>query len=56
VLTFSAMAERLRATGLATYKLPERLQILPSLPTTPSGKVQKHRLVRQLADADKVST
>ena len=55
VLTFSTMVERLRATGLATYKLPERLELLPHLPTTPSGKVQKHRIVRQLVDADKVA-
>jgi acyl-CoA synthetase (AMP-forming)/AMP-acid ligase II len=55
MLSFSTMVERLRATGLATYKLPERLEILGTLPTTPSGKVQKHRIVQLLVDADKVS-
>jgi acyl-CoA synthetase (AMP-forming)/AMP-acid ligase II len=47
-LDFATMVERLRATGLATYKLPERLEVLSSLPTTPSGKVQKHQLVLQI--------
>ena len=37
-----------QATGLATYKLPERLEILPMLPTTASGKVQKHVILQQL--------
>jgi acyl-CoA synthetase (AMP-forming)/AMP-acid ligase II len=40
---------RLRATGLAAYKLPERLEVLDALPTTASGKVQKHEIVRRLA-------
>jgi non-ribosomal peptide synthetase component E (peptide arylation enzyme) len=34
--------------GLATYKWPERLEILEALPMTASGKVQKHELVRIL--------
>ena len=50
-LSFEDMVERLRATGLATYKLPERLEILDALPTTASGKVQKHEIVRALAGA-----
>lgn len=48
-LTFEAMIERLRAAGLATFKLPEQLEILDALPTTASGKVQKHEIVRALA-------
>ena len=43
---------RLRACGLATYKLPERLVLLDALPTTASGKVQKHEIVRALMEAD----
>jgi non-ribosomal peptide synthetase component E (peptide arylation enzyme) len=43
---------RLRASGLATYKLPERLEILDALPTTASGKVQKHEIIRQLTTAE----
>ncbi len=35
--------------GLATYKLPQRLEVLDALPTTASGKVQKHEIVRSLA-------
>ena len=34
--------------GLATYKLPERLEVVDALPTTASGKVQKHLLVAEL--------
>src|SRR5581483_2776729 len=52
-LTFDDMVGRLRATGLATYKLPEQLAILDSLPTTASGKVQKFEIVRLLAGAAK---
>jgi acyl-CoA synthetase (AMP-forming)/AMP-acid ligase II len=39
---------RLKASGLATYKLPERLETLTALPTTASGKVQKHEIIRDL--------
>jgi acyl-CoA synthetase (AMP-forming)/AMP-acid ligase II len=47
-LTFDTMIGRLRETGLATYKLPEQLQILDALPTTASGKVQKFEIVRAI--------
>jgi cyclohexanecarboxylate-CoA ligase len=43
------MVERLRGTGLATYKLPQALHVLDSLPVTASGKIQKHLLRDQLA-------
>jgi non-ribosomal peptide synthetase component E (peptide arylation enzyme) len=46
VLDLKTVVERLSGAGLATYKLPERLEILDSLPVTASGKVQKHELVR----------
>jgi acyl-CoA synthetase (AMP-forming)/AMP-acid ligase II len=49
VLTFELMVERLREAGLATFKLPEQLEILDALPTTASGKVQKHEIVRRIA-------
>lgn len=42
---------RLRDSGLAAYKLPERLEVLDTLPTTASGKVQKHEIVRHLVVA-----
>jgi non-ribosomal peptide synthetase component E (peptide arylation enzyme) len=48
-LDLDTVVERLRATGMATYKLPQRLEVLASLPTTASGKVQKHEIVRSLA-------
>jgi acyl-coenzyme A synthetase/AMP-(fatty) acid ligase len=43
-LTFDGLVAALRARGLAAFKLPERLQIVDALPTTPTGKVQKHVL------------
>lgn len=51
-LDLEAAVRRLREAGLATYKLPERLEVLASLPTTASGKVQKHEIVRMLVPAD----
>jgi acyl-CoA synthetase (AMP-forming)/AMP-acid ligase II len=48
-LDFDTTIERLRVAGLARYKHPERLEILEALPTTPSGKTQKHEIVRQLS-------
>ena len=47
-LDFETMVGRLRAIGLATYKLPERLEVLDSLPVTASGKVQKFEIVDRL--------
>jgi non-ribosomal peptide synthetase component E (peptide arylation enzyme) len=49
-LEFPTMVQRLRATGIADYKLPERLEVLAALPTTASGKVQKHEIVRDLLE------
>ena len=48
-LDLPTVVARLREAGLATYKLPERLEILDVLPTTASGKVQKHELLRLLS-------
>lgn len=42
---------RLRAGGLATYKLPERLEVFHQLPTTASGKIQKFEIVKALVKA-----
>ena len=47
-LDFDTMVSRLRAAGLATYKLPERLVLLEELPVTASGKVQKHEILRRI--------
>jgi non-ribosomal peptide synthetase component E (peptide arylation enzyme) len=38
---------------VATYKLPERLEILDELPFTPTGKIQRFVLQRQIEARDK---
>ena len=48
-LDFETMVGRLRAIGLATYKLPEQLEVLDALPVTASGKVQKFEIVHRLS-------
>jgi acyl-CoA synthetase (AMP-forming)/AMP-acid ligase II len=48
MLTFEELTDHLRSSGLATYKWPERLELVPELPMTPSGKVRKHILVATL--------
>jgi acyl-CoA synthetase (AMP-forming)/AMP-acid ligase II len=35
-------------TSVATYKLPERLELFAQFPFTPSGKIQRHALVREV--------
>jgi non-ribosomal peptide synthetase component E (peptide arylation enzyme) len=37
-----------RAAGLMTQKIPERIEVVTALPRTPSGKVPKHELRKQL--------
>ena len=44
-LTLEAAVAALRAMGLAPFKLPERLVVVPELPMTSTGKVRKHVLV-----------
>jgi acyl-CoA synthetase (AMP-forming)/AMP-acid ligase II len=34
--------------SVATYKLPERLELFTHLPSTPTGKIQRHALVREV--------
>jgi acyl-CoA synthetase (AMP-forming)/AMP-acid ligase II len=48
-LDFETMVSRLRGGGLATYKLPERLELLDELPVTASGKVQKHQILQRIS-------
>lgn len=48
-LSFEIMTSHLRQHGLATYKWPERLEILPELPMTSTGKIRKHVLVSQFS-------
>jgi acyl-CoA synthetase (AMP-forming)/AMP-acid ligase II len=47
-LTFDGLVAHLREAGLATFKLPERLEVMDELPTTATGKVRKHLLVARL--------
>ena len=47
--TLEALVAFLRERGVAPYKLPERLEVMDAFPTTPSGKVQKVALERELA-------
>ena len=39
--------------SVATYKRPERLELFEQFPFTPTGKIQRHALVRQVAARDK---
>ncbi len=48
--SFEDMTSYLRSQQMAVQYIPERLNILPAFPMTPSGKVQKFRL-RELAIA-----
>ncbi|KAA9001299.1 (2,3-dihydroxybenzoyl)adenylate synthase [Affinibrenneria salicis] len=41
-----ALRRYLRQQGIADYKLPDRFEFLPSLPTTPVGKIDKRSLRR----------
>jgi len=48
--SFEEMTEYLKAQKMAVQYLPERLEIIPDLPRTPSGKIQKFKL-REAAKA-----
>jgi acyl-CoA synthetase (AMP-forming)/AMP-acid ligase II len=43
-LTLEAVVEHLRAQEIATYKLPERMELRDALPRNPVGKVLKRQL------------
>lgn len=45
------LTDFLRAQKLAPHYLPERLVVLPEMPATPSGKIQKFKLREQLKAA-----
>ncbi|OWW19018.1 AMP-binding protein [Noviherbaspirillum denitrificans] len=47
-LGFDEMKDFLAARGIARFKLPEYLVLRESMPTTPSGKIQKYRLREEL--------
>ena len=47
-LDFGAMQRHLETSGLAKPYWPERLELVPELPRTPSGKIQKFVLREQI--------
>lgn len=49
-LTFDAVIDFLLQHKLAKQKLPERLEILDEFPMTPSGKIKKHELRKDIAE------
>lgn len=48
-LTLEDITEHLRARGVATQKLPERLEVVSEFPMTATGKIQKHLLRDDIA-------
>jgi len=49
-VTLADLTDFLLAKGVARFKLPERLELWPSLPTNPSGKIQKFLIRKALAE------
>ena len=43
--TLEYICTELEVVGVATYKLPERLELVDEFPSTASGKIQRHKLV-----------
>ncbi|WP_234814910.1 AMP-binding protein [Noviherbaspirillum denitrificans] len=55
--TLASFGKHLERHGLAKYKWPERIELLPSLPTTKSGKVSKPLLrerIKELVHAERL--
>jgi cyclohexanecarboxylate-CoA ligase len=50
-LNLAQVVTRLRQDGLATRKLPERLEVIDDFPRLPSGKIDKRRLAQILQDS-----
>lgn len=48
-LTLDQVREHLLGEGLAIQKVPERLEVVEALPTTATGKIQKHLLRADIA-------
>ena len=56
-VTLEELTAFLLAKGVARFKLPERLEVWPSLPSNPSGKIQKFLIRKMLSEAsDRKST
>ena len=54
-ITLKALTAHLNAKGIATFKWPERLEVVPELPMTASGKVQKFQLEQRLRSGPAVT-
>jgi acyl-CoA synthetase len=52
-VTLPELADYLVAKGVARFKLPERLEVWPDLPSTPSGKIQKFLIRKRLVETEK---
>ena len=48
-LTFDELIAHLRAQHIASFKLPERLEIMPAFPVSPVGKILKRELRETIA-------
>lgn len=48
-LTLEGIVEFMRKAGVATYKLPERLEVVAAIPRNPVGKILKSQLRAELA-------
>jgi len=49
-ISFDELVEYLDDQGIATQKLPERLELMSEFPMTASGKVQRYKLREDIAD------
>ena len=49
-LTFDELIAHLRAQQIASFKLPERLEIMESFPISPAGKILKRELREIVAE------
>jgi acyl-CoA synthetase (AMP-forming)/AMP-acid ligase II len=52
-LDLDTVVARFEAAGVATYKWPQRLEVLAELPATASGKIRKHVIVADLVEKDR---
>lgn len=48
-LTLPELTAHLRAQGIASFKLPERLELVDAFPTSPVGKIMKRELRERIA-------
>ena len=48
-LGFDELIAHLRAQHIASFKLPERLEVMPAFPVSPVGKILKRELRKMIA-------